>query len=200
MSDLIPRDQPLPEQKKIAEDILSEAFARDLITMDEFEKRVSVVQAAGSNRDVQNELSDLPNTLLVPGETREPDLPEQKKPSLLILSSKTVKGNLLKKRKIKTKLILAEQKLDYTKTLLDPGKYYIDTNVILSSMTVIVPENYAVTVDMTPILAEVKERNVSPPSPGMPEIIIRGKVILGEVTVKTKGSGFINKIKQLLED
>ena len=200
MSDLIPRDQPLSEQKKIAEEILSEAFARDLITMDEFEKRVSVVHSAGSNRDVQNELNDLPNTLLTPRETMIPDLPEPKKSSLLVLSSKTVKGSQLKRKKIKTKLILAEQKLDYTKTLLEPGKYYIDTNVILSSMTVIVPENYAVTVDMTPILAEVKERNVSPPSPGMPEIIIRGKVILGEVHVKTKGSGFIDKIKKLLND
>ncbi len=200
MPDLIPRDQPLSEQKKIAEEILSEAFARDLITMDEFEKRVSVIHAAGSNRDVQTELSDLPDSLLVPREKPEPDLPEQTKPSLLILSSKTVKGNWLKKRKIKSKLILADQKLDYTKTLLEPGKYYIDTNVILSSLTVIVPENYSVSVDMTPILAEIRERNVSPPSPGMPEIIIRGKVILGEVSVKTRGSGFIDKIKRLLEE
>lgn len=200
MSDLIPKDQPLNEQKKIAEEILSEAFARDLITMDEFEKRVTVMHSAGSNRDVQNELSDLPNNLLVPRQSPEHNLPDQSKPDLLVLSSKTVKGNCLKKRQIKSRLILAEQKLDYTKTLLEPGKYYIDTKVILGSLTVIVPENYAVTVEMTPILAEIKERNVSPPSPGMPEIIIRGKVILGEVFVKTKGSGFIDKIKKLLED
>ena len=197
---LIPNDKSITEQKEIAEEILSEAFARDLITMEEFEKRLSAVDAAGSNRDLQNELKDLPENILQ--YQKQEEYPQNKSPkkSVLVLSSKSIRGAKLKKKNSNSVLVLAEQKMDYTKTLLEPGVYYINTNAILSTLHIIVPENYAVTVEMETILSEIKEDDTRMPGPGVPEIIVRGKVVLGEVKIKKKGSGFIEKIISLLGD
>ena len=199
MALLVPRNIPLSEQKNVAEDFLSEAFARDLITMEEFEKRISSVHKSESNRDIQAELEDLPENLRIQIHRAgtESSLNDVTKTNL-ILSSRTIKGAKLKYRKMKSKLILAEQKLDYSKTVLEPGKYYIDATVVLASLTVIIPENYAVSIDMSTILSEIKEGDSKIPGPDCPEIIIRGKVILGEVKVKVKGSGLIDKIIKLL--
>ncbi len=200
MSQLIPKGRPLSEQKNIAEELLSEAYARDFITMEEFEKRISVVHAAGSNRDVQAELEDLPEALIVQTSNDNTQLAAKEVKINLVLSSKTLRGSKLKSRNMKSKLILAEQKLDYSKTLLDPGKYYIDATIILSTLLIIVPENYAVSIEMGSVLSEIREHDTKFPGIGVPEIVVRGKVILGEVKVKKKGSGFIDKIKKLLDE
>jgi hypothetical protein len=200
MSQLIPKERPLSEQKSIAEELLSEAYARDFITMEEFENRISVVHAAGSNRDVQAELQDLPETLIVQTSNENTQLASKAVKTTLVLSSKTLRGSKLKSRNMKSKLILAEQKLDYSKTLLEPGKYYIDATIVLGTLLIIVPENYAVSIEMGSVLSEIREQDTKFPGRGVPEIVVRGKVILGEVKVKKKGSGFIDKIKKLLDE
>lgn len=200
MSLLIPIDKPLPQQKKIAEDILAEAFARDYITMEELEKRLSTIHSAGSNRDIQSEITDLPANIL--SMTSADNYPIDEKPteSSVILSSKIIRGNKLKKRKVKVRIILGDQKFDYSKTVLPPGKYYINASVILGSLEIIIPKDYSVTIDMGSVLSSITERHSTEPKPGSPEIIITGKVVLGSVLVKVKKDGFLEKVKKLLTE
>jgi len=68
MSLLIPNNKPLPVQIEIAESALAEAFARDLITMQELEKRLHQVHASHSNSEITDCLKDLPEDLLTSGQ------------------------------------------------------------------------------------------------------------------------------------
>ena len=202
MSPLVPKDKPLTEQKKYAEDALSEAFARDLITMEEFEIRVAKIQTAQSNRDIVSELDDLPDNFApAVSEDEETDLSSLKPyDSKIILGSSLMRGAKLKSKKINSKIILGEQKLDYSKTVLAAGKYVVNATVVLGSLIVIVPEGYAVTIDMQSILSGVEEKSeTAEPRPGTPEIIIKGNAVLSSVIVKVKKNNFIDKIKKLID-
>ena len=198
MSDLVPKDRPLSVQKKVAEDLLTEAFARDLISMDEFENRLGIINAAGSNREIQTELQDLPESLIVQTINEEPLTAGSPKQHNLLLSSRILRGIKLREKRLKTRLVLAEETLDYSKTVLEPGTYYVDANVILSELKIIVPENYTVSLDMTTVLSEVIEKE-SAAGANSPHIVIRGKAILGSVKVKVRKDGIISKIIRLLD-
>ncbi|MBN1646478.1 MAG: hypothetical protein JW874_00475 [Spirochaetales bacterium] len=197
MSDLVPKDRPLNEQKKIAEDILAEAFARDLITMEEFENRLAVVQTAGSNRTIQAELQDLPARFPARAATATP-APTDNTVHNLILSSRILRGAKLREPSLRTRLILAEETLDYSKTVLDPGTYYVEARVILGELNIIVPENYSISLDMTTVLSEVIDKGCEA-GPNSPRIIVRGKVILGSVKVKIRKDGIIKRIIDLID-
>ena len=61
------------------------------------------------------------------------------------------------------------------------------------------PENYAVTVEMESIMADIKEKQTCSASAAVPEIIVRGKVIMGDVKVRNTG-GILNKIEKSFMD
>lgn len=203
MSLLIPNNKPLPVQIEIAENALSEAFARDLITMEEFEKRIHKVQEAGSNSDISSCFEDLPNDLLSSAsdtETPKKDIENRKKIQTTILSSNLLCGGKLKQKDINAKVILGEQVIDYSKTILEPGRYIINLTVVLGETKIIVPPEYSVSSDISNILSEVKNKTYKSPDSGTPEIIITGKAVLSSVSIKESGSGFIEKIKKLFLD
>ncbi len=204
MSLAIPNDKPIGTQIEIAEEALSEAFARDLITMEELEKRLQLVQASQSNSEVCGYLQDLPQNILPakPTEKSNGDLvnsnTEQKRSiQTTILSSNILRGKKLKKNKLEVKTILGDQTLDYSKTMLEQGKYFIHLTTILGETKIIVPPEYAVSSEINGILAEIKDKTVKEPDGDAPHIIITGKAVLGSVVIRERNSGFIAKIKQL---
>ncbi len=202
MSFLVPNNKPLNTQKNIAEDALAEAFALDLITMKELEKRLHQVQGAHSNSEITSYLQDLPQDLLTSSQegTADADIERREKKQTTILSSNLLCGAKLRQKKINSKVVLGEQTLDYSKTILEPGKYFINLTAVLSDTKIIVPPEYAVTSEIGNILSEVKDKTNKEPDANTPEIIITGKAILSSVTIKEKNSGFIEKIKQLFLD
>jgi len=90
--------------------------------------------------------------------------------------------------------------LDYSKTVLEPGKYFVNLTTVLGEAKIIVPPEYAVTSEIRNIISEVKDTTNKAPDAHTPEIIITGKAILASVTIKEKKSGIIEKIKKLLRD
>ncbi len=206
MSFLVPNNKPLNTQKDIAENALAEAFALDLITIEELEKRLHKVQGAHSNSEITSYLQDLPRDLLTSSQEgtaadmSNSDIEGREKKQTTILSSNLLCGAKLKRKKINSKIILGEQTLGYSKTILEPGKYYINLTAVLSDTKIIVPPEYAVTSEIRTILSEVKDKTTKEPDVNTPEIIITGKAILSSVNIKEKGSGFIERIKQFFLD
>jgi hypothetical protein len=204
MSLLIPNDKPLPRQIELAENALAEAFARDLITIEELEKRLHLVQAAHSNGEIRGYLADLPRDLLDPVRTQDytdvsiPDAQRSKKKYLTVLSSSVLRGKQLKRKSIRAKVILGEQILDYSKTVLEPGRYFVDLKTVLGETRIIVPPEYAVTTEIRNVMSEIRDSTEKEPDAATPEIVITGKVILGSVKIREKNSKIINKIKKLL--
>ena len=204
MSSLVPNDKPLATQIEIAENALAEAFARDLITIEELEKRLHQVQVSHSNSEITSYLQDLPQDLLAPNQKEtaafdmsNSEIGKREKKQITILSSNLICGGKLRRNRINAKNILGEQTFDYSKTILEPGRYYINLTSVLSDTKIIVLPEYAVTSEINNILSEVRDKTNKEPDANTPEIIVMGKAILSSVTIKEKGTGFIEKIKQL---
>jgi len=159
MSLLIPNNKPLPAQIEIAENALAEAFAQDLITMEELEKRLHQVQASHSNSEITGYLRDLPQDLLTSGQAgadadiSESDREKRKNKHTTVLSSNVLCGAKLKRERINAKVILGEQTLDYSKTVLEPGKYFVNLTTVLGEAKIIVPPEYAVTSEIRNIIS-----------------------------------------------
>ncbi len=206
MALLIPNNKPLPRQIEIAESALAEAFARDLITMEELEKRLHLVQEAHSNGEISTYLEDLPRDLLDPVKEEDyadlsiTDAQKSKNEYTTVLSSNVLRGKQLRRKTIKAKVILGEQILDYSKTVLEPGRYFVDLKTVLGETRIIVPSEYAVTVEMRNFMSEIKDSTDRMPDAATPEIVVTGKAILGSVKIKEKNTKIINKIKKLLAE
>lgn len=195
------RTKSLPAQKEMAENALTEAFALDLVTMDELEERLHKVQQARSHSEITSCLQDLPPQLLTSSREKAAlKIEQREKKQTTVLSSNLLRGVKLKCKRLNIKNVLGEQTLDYSKTILKPGKYYVELTAVLADTKIIVPAGYAVTSDINNILSEVKDKTVTEPQAGAPEIIICGYAVLSSVTIREKGSGFIEKIKQLFLD
>jgi hypothetical protein len=207
MSLLVPNNKPLNAQQEIAENALTEAFALDLITMEELEKRLYQVHGAHSNSEITSYLEDLPPDLLTSSreetaaaDPSNSDIEKGEKKQTTILSSNLLCGAKLRRKRINAKVVLGEHTLDYSKTILEPGKYFINLKTIFGDTKIIVPPEYAVTSEIRSILSEVKNKTHKEPDVNTPVIIITGKAILSSVTIKEKNSGFIEKIKRLFLD
>ena len=199
MALLVPNNKPLNIQKETAENALTDAYALDLITMEELEKRLRQVQEAHSNLEITSYLQDLPQDLLTLNKegTGASDIERRENKQTTILSSNLISGAKLRHKRINAKIILGEQTFDYSRIILEPGKYFINLTAILSETKIIVPPEYAVTSEIRNIVSEIKDKTYKEPDANTPEIIITGKAILSSVTIKEKNSGFIEKIKQL---
>ncbi len=202
MALLVPNNKPLNIQKEIAENALTEAFALDLITMEELEKRLHQVQEAHSNSEITSYLQDLPQDLLMfnKEEAGASDKERRENKQITILSSNLISGAKLRHKRINAKIILGEQTFDYSRIILEPGKYFINLTAVLCETKIIVPPEYAVTSEIHNIFSEIKNKTYKEPNANTPEIIITGKAIFSNVIIKEKNNGFIEKIKQLFLD
>ncbi|MEJ2665156.1 MAG: LiaF-related protein [Spirochaetia bacterium] len=206
MALLIPNNKPLPRQIEIAENALAEAFARDLITMEELEKRLHLVQEAQSNGEISGYLADLPRDLLDPvraedyADTAIAGAQKSEKKYLTVLSKNVLRGKQLQRKSINAKVILGEQILDYSKTVLEPGRYYVELKTVLGETKIFVPPEYAVTTEIRNVMSEIRDLTDKEPDAATPEIIFTGKVILGSVKIKERNNKIIKKIKKLLAE
>jgi hypothetical protein len=199
MALLIPNDKPLKIQKEFAENALTEAYAMDLITMEELEKRLHQIQGAFSNLELSTYLTDLPQDLLMFNqvENTDTDIVGREGNQTTILSSNLISGRKLRHKNINSKIILGEQTFDYSRIILEPGKYYINLTAVLCEAKFIIPPQYAVSSNLRNIVSEIKDKTYKEPDANTPEIIITGKAIFSSVTIQEQNNGFIEKIKQL---
>jgi hypothetical protein len=164
------------------------------------------VQEAHSNSEISKCFEDLPRDLLDPVRTEDytdvsiSDVQKNKNKYITVLSSNVLRGKQLKRKTIKAKVILGEQILDYSRTVLEPGRYFVELKTVLGETKIIVPPEYAVTAEIRNIMSEVNDTTDKEPDAATPEIVITGKVILGSVKIKEKNSRIINKIKKLLAE
>ena len=105
MALLIPNDKPLKIQKEFAENALTEAYAMDLITMEELEKRLHQIQGAFSNLELSTYLTDLPQDLLMFNqvENTDTDIVGREGNQTTILSSNLISGRKLRHKNINSK-------------------------------------------------------------------------------------------------
>ncbi len=177
-----------PRERAIA--TLTEAFARDDLTMDELESRLSRAQTAGSLEAIDALVADLapaaapaPVAALVPaGDVRGTDT------ALAILGSTERRGAWLAPRKLTATAVMGSVELDFREARLPSGVVEVEVKAIMGSIEIIVPPGLAVEVHGTGALGsfETVERAPTSPDPDRPLLRVRGIALMGSVEVRTE--------------
>jgi len=185
----------LPAQRERTVKILSECFARNLLEMEEFERRVSLAHQAGSVQDLARLIDDIPGDLAEaveetpePASTRNIVLQEDEQPVYGILMSRRLRGQWLKCRTVSARTLMSTVEFDFRDLELPADIVEINILGLMSSVVVTVPPDLPVQLEAVPILGEVKEGrrvNTSMPKKG-PGIRITGFVMMGEVKVRVR--------------
>ncbi|MBN1835013.1 MAG: DUF1707 and DUF2154 domain-containing protein [Spirochaetales bacterium] len=187
--------------------ILSEGFARDLIRLEEFERRVAKAHAAATLEELDRLLDDIPEELHsisarperapleARGRTRELSAEPQEVRGVMM--SRTLRGDWLTSRVVAVRAVMSSIELDFREVALPPGEVELRMACVMSTVVVTVPEGLPVQVDVSPVLGEVKEsrrrtrlaslrgRSAPAPRPGS-SLRITGTAVMSEVRVRAR--------------
>jgi hypothetical protein len=184
----------LPAKRERTIKILSECFARNLLEMEEFERRVSEAHQAQSVQELARLIDDIPGDLAEGPEERPPRatgslvLREEEQPVVGIMMSRRLRGQWLKCRTVSSKTLMSTVEFDFRDLELPPEPVEINVLALMSSVVVTVPPELPVRNEVVPILGEVKEGrrvNTSIPKRG-PGVLITGYAVMSEVKVRTR--------------
>ena len=199
----------LEARRELALDRLTEAFASDLVTMEDYEARVSEVQNADRPGAIDAAVADLPQVRprddakgrgasrhgkgrdagresrsLAYRNAIDPRLRGEESVAC-ILGDRSLQGDFLSGDRIESFTLLGNTSIDLRDTALPPGALRINAFCVLGNLKVIVPHGLPVKMDSLPILGESHiardvERRIER---GMPHVVVNGFAILGNLVV-----------------
>jgi hypothetical protein len=185
----------LPDQRERTIKILSECFARNLLEMEEFERRVSLAHRAGSVQDLARLIDDIPGEVVgeaekiqEPAASRSVALREDEQPVYGIMMSRRLRGHWLTCRTVNARTLMSSVEFDFRDLELPADIVEINVLALMSSVVFTVPPELPVQLEVVPILGEVREGrrvNTVLPKKG-PGIRVTGFVMMGDVKVRTR--------------
>ncbi len=180
----------LDDARRKAVDILSEQFAHDRLSLEEFEELVSRVQEAGALSGIQavvDRLQPAPAREGRPsGQAYGEQAPQRDTDSAVAVLGETKRtGHWVPARKTKVVATLGSVELDLRDAGLGPGEFDFDVKAILGSVEIIAPEGLQVECGGSAILGSVDPGRPTPAAPGVDRPIVRLNcmAVLGEVEV-----------------
>ena len=203
-----PRQRPsiaLPDAKEKAIDVLSECFAQDLVTLEDFERRVSLAHNARTMTDLGSSLSGIrtpgrpsgtgqegsPTTLprlasdLSPARIRPTDR------AVAVFSETKRVGRWIPAQQNTVVAVMGSVEIDLREALLGPGESSFSVVTVMGSVEVIVPPNLHVECSGSAVLGSFEQHDPSPVlgGPDAPSIRIDGVAFLGSVDVEFRRIG-----------
>lgn len=185
-------------------DALCEHFANDVLSVEEFERRVDLAHKANSPADLQKLLADLPsgdlpirredvNTMAV--ERARPSVPahrvKERGVMVAALGGVERKGRWIPARSNYGIAVMGGMVLDFREALLPPGETEVWIFSVMGGAEIVVPPGLTVESDGIAILGgfEHIEDAVLGSDPDAPRLRIRGVALMGgvEVTVRHPG-------------
>jgi len=186
-------------------DLLSEHFAQDHLTLDDFERRVTQAHAAKTTEALAVLLRDLPagnvparvdggpgtslqgrvSASVPAGRVRERDQ------VFSIFSETKRQGRWIPARETQAVSVFGSTLIDLREALLGPGETVIKCYSILGSIEVIAPEGLYVESGGSAFLGSFEQEQNSPVSmqPDAPVVRIEGHAVLGSVEVQFREPG-----------
>lgn len=189
-------------------ELLSEHFAQDNLTLDDFERRVTRAHAATDMEALERLLDDLPvgnvpappsegapteGTALsrrVPASVSAGRVREHDRTFAICSETKRL-GRWVPARTNQVVAVFGSSVLDLREALLGPGETVFQCYSILGSIEVIVPEGMYVECTGSAFLGSFEQRQNSPVSihPDAPVVRIEGLSVLGSVEVEFREPG-----------
>jgi hypothetical protein len=177
---------------------LSKLFADDVLDVEEFERRVSLVHRAGTVAEIEEVLADQPGGSKAPA-------PLPKKPTALVpardvRASQTIvsimggshqKGGWTSPRKLRVIAFMGGSILDFREARLPAGETEVSIFIVMGGVQIIVPPELAVATSGMAIMGgfEHLERAPLEPDPDRPVLRVTGFALMGGVSIETRLAG-----------
>ncbi len=186
----------LRDARERAVSLLSDAFARDVIGVDEFERRLTLVHRAGSIAEIGQTVSDL-----APGQAAQPSLAAPAAPILAgapsaadvttVFAGVERRGSWTLPQGFRAVAVMGGVVLDLRDASLAPGVTEIRVAAILGGVQLIVPPSLSVEVTGTAILGgfDHVDRVPAQADPGRPVLRVHGFALMGGIAVETRLPG-----------
>jgi hypothetical protein len=182
---------PLDEARERAIRLLTDGFAYDAISVEEFEWRLGQLSHADTPRAIDALVADLgtpgpgavatrPTSLIAPAEGRV----------IGIMSETRREGPWRVPQRLRVKAVMSEVRIDLRYAVL-PVPCTIDVSAIMANVHFIVPPGMVVDFDVTPIMASARNDVRAQRLDGhlQPHVHIRGSAIMAEVRVRVRDVG-----------
>jgi hypothetical protein len=176
---------------------LSDAFARDVLDMDEFERRLALAHRAESLIELDPLVGDLDavqpsaSQALVPARSAAPERVRDKQTVVAIMGGASRKGSWLPARKMRVITIMGGAELDFRDAVFAPGVTEVHVFSVFGGAQVIVPPTLAVEMEGIAIMGGFEQADRAPVSldPDAPLLRVTGFAMMGGVSIETRLPG-----------
>jgi hypothetical protein len=185
----------LESGREHALEVLTRAFSGDLVSMDEYERRATEIQKAGSVADIDLVVADLPGVSEASRPRREEARPAAatrvdsslagSQTLACVMGDRQLQGDWLNSSRVDSFTLMGSTKIDLRDVAMPPDQLKISTFVLMGETRVVVPRGMAVRLNVFPFMGEatakrdVNQRIV----PGEPYVVIEGFVMMGSLVV-----------------
>jgi hypothetical protein len=199
-----PGDKPssdllvLREARERAIARLSDAFAHDVITVEEFERRLTLAHRAETLADMGATVSDLNGEVAVPAEILPAQNPMTSLASSLAMGRVAAlwggverRGPWTPPRQLQVIAFMGGIVLDFREAFLSPGVTEVQVVALMGGVQIIVPPGLAVHVSGAAIMGGFGhvERTPVRPDPTQPLLRVSGLALMGGVSIETRLPG-----------
>jgi hypothetical protein len=183
---------PLHDARERAVRLLTDGFAYDVITVEEFEWRLGQMSHAESAQEIDALVADLATSsaLLSTAPVRWMPAPVPVEGRILGIMSETRRvGPWRVPQTLRVKAIMSDVKIDLRYAIVPPG-CTIDVSAIMSNVAFLVPPGMIVDFDVSSIMAAAGN-DVRAEGNGyvLPHVRIRGSAFMAEVRAKVRELG-----------
>jgi hypothetical protein len=174
---------------------LTDHFAKDVLDVDEYDRRITLAHQARSLAELDDIVVDLaPVTTTAMATRREPlalDAYPEKKRWLCIMGGVDKKGRWTVPRHMRVVCFWGGAQLDLREADLAPGVTELRVTCVMGGCHIIVPPNLAIEIDGTAIMGgfDEMERGHGEPDPGRSLLRVTGLCVMGGFSVETRLPG-----------
>jgi hypothetical protein len=178
---------------------LSDAYAGDVVDIDELDRRLDLAHAASTVAELDALIADLApsqassSTALVPVgplAIDDPTRPAEKR-LRVIMGNVERRGRWVVAREHTVRVLWGNVELDFREASIGPGVTTLRVRVIMGNLELILPPQLAVDVDVSSFAGSVEERHRAPsePDPSRPLLRVVGEVYFGNLEIFTRLPG-----------
>ena len=189
---------PSAPQREQAIARLSQSFAEDAITMDEFERRAELVYRAATAAELQNLVADLP-AVIEPAESKSGKRGKGSSVARVVSGDRvrTFLGSTERRmpasvpRQLSVRTVLGNTELDFRGSRFEPGITEVHVRCLFGNVEITVPEGVRVELLVSSVLAHVgATRSLDFDDTPTSESVLRvtGRAMFANVEVHTGNS------------
>jgi hypothetical protein len=177
----------LEQAREHAIRVLSDGYAYDVLTEDEFEWRLGQLSGTSSPAEVQALIADLPTPGAVAAPLAYTATPAPANERIRGLMSEVRRDGVWRvPQMLSVKATMSSIRLDLRQAII-PADCTIDVRAIMANVAIIVPPTLAVDFDVTPIMGSAYSDTARAMAMfGAPHIRVRGRAFMAEVRVRRR--------------